>query len=202
MSFNLTKNEPFNLAKANNGPALSKIFLGLGWDVAKSTAKPGLMGKLFGGGSAAVESVDLDSSCMMFDSNKKLVDSIWFGQLKSKDGSVKHGGDNRTGAGEGDDEVIKVELDMVPANVQTLVFTINSFTGVTFEKIESAFVRVVDQNNNQEFARFNLAANGRYTAQIMAKVTRAGTGWTVTALGVPTNGRTVQDLVPAVLALI
>ena len=201
MSFNLTKNEPFNLAKANNGPALSKIFLGLGWDVAKSTAKPGLMGKLFGG-SPAVESVDLDSSCLMFDANKKLLDSVWFCQLKSKDGSVRHGGDNRTGAGDGDDEVIEVELDRVPANVQTLVFVINSFTGVTFEKIESAVVRVVDQTNNQEFARFNLAANGRYTAQIMAKVTRVGTGWAVTALGVPTNGRTVQDLVPAVLVLL
>ena len=75
---------------------------------------------------------------------------IWFSQLKSKDGSIVHTGDNRTGDGDGDDEVINVDLSKIPANVVSLVFTVSSFTGQTFETVENAFCRIVNANNNQE----------------------------------------------------
>jgi stress response protein SCP2 len=123
MAVNLQKGQKISLDK-EAGSALTKVVMGLGWDVAK---KKGFFG--FGGGSAEI---DLDTSCLMFDEAGQMVDIVWFRQLQSKDGSIKHSGDNRTGAGEGDDEQIMVDLSRVPANVKSLVFTVNSFTGQTF----------------------------------------------------------------------
>jgi tellurium resistance protein TerZ len=73
----------------------------------------------------------------------QMVDIVWFRQLQSKDGSIKHSGDNRTGAGEGDDEQIIVDLSRIPANVKSLVFTVNSFTGQNFSQVENAYCRIV-----------------------------------------------------------
>ena len=91
---------------------------------------------MFSGG----DSIDLDASAIMFDENNKALDSIWFGQLQSRDGSIKHSGDNRTGDGDGDDESIHVDLTKVPAQVKSIVFTISSFRGQTFEKLKMLFV--------------------------------------------------------------
>ncbi|MYR21046.1 TerD family protein, partial [Streptomyces sp. SID6137] len=87
----------------------------------------------------------------------------------------------------------------VPVHIDQIVFTVNSFTGQTFQEVENAFCRLVDESNGQELARYTLAGGGGYTAQIMAKVHRAGSGWTMTALGTAANGRTFQDLMPAIL---
>ena len=87
------------------------------------------------------------------------MDQVWFGHLKSNDGSVQHTGDSRTGDGAGDDESIKVDLPRVPANVATLVLTINSFTGQDFSQIENAFCRVVDETNEAEIARYDLTGS-------------------------------------------
>jgi tellurium resistance protein TerZ len=86
----------------------------------------------------------------------------------------------------------------VPANVATLVFTINSFTGQDFSQIENAFCRVVDETNEAEIARYDFTGSGRHTAQIMAKLTRDGNGWSMTAIGSPASGRTFEDLLPSV----
>ena len=94
MAINLEKGQKINLQKAD-GSSLQQIFLGVGWDVAKSK---GFLG--FGGGSA---DIDLDASVILFDENKQVVDVVYFGHLKSKDGSIVHTGDNRTGAGDGDE---------------------------------------------------------------------------------------------------
>ena len=94
MSISLVKGQKISLAK-QDGSSLSKIFLGAGWDVAKS----GGMFGLFGGGN---KSIDLDVSVITFDANKKQLDNVYFGQLRSRDGSIVHSGDNLTGAGEGD----------------------------------------------------------------------------------------------------
>ncbi|MBA2414785.1 MAG: TerD family protein [Geodermatophilaceae bacterium] len=125
---------------------------------------------------------------------------MWFGQLRSADGSVVHTGDNLTGAGEGDDESIIVDLAALPANVTALLFTVNSFTGQNFSQIENAFCRLVDETNQDELARYDLTGSGSHNAQLMAKVSRDGTGWSMTAIGATTSGRTVQDLVPAAVA--
>ena len=186
----LTKGQTVNLTK-NGGGGLARVIMGLGWDVAM---KKGLFGSRPGA------PVDLDASCAMFDAQGELVDTVWFGQLKSRDGSVVHTGDNRTGDGDGDDEQIKVDLTQLPASVSTLVFTVNSFTGITFEKIENATCRIVDQDTNAELARYELSGSGTHTAQIMAKITQSGGAWTMTAIGERASGRTMHDLMPAIRA--
>ena len=191
MGVNLSKGQAISLEKTA-GTTLTRVVMGLGWDVAK---KKGLMG-MFGGPGE----VDLDASCVLFDATGNPLDAIWFQQLRSKDGSIQHTGDNLTGAGEGADEQIVVDLPSVPGNVQSLVFVVNSFTGQNFSQIENAFCRVVNQANNQEIARFNLSAQGSHTAQIMAKITRSGGEWNMTAIGEISSGRTFHDLMPAMKA--
>ena len=121
MAVNLQKGQKISLEKEAGG-TLSSIVMGLGWDAVKKSG--GFFG--FGGGSAEI---DLDASCLLFDENKQVLDSVWFRQLRSRDGSITHTGDNRTGDGDGDDEQIIVNLNSVPANIKSLVFTVNSFTG-------------------------------------------------------------------------
>lgn len=187
MAISLTKGQSISLEK-QGGSGLSKVRMGLGWDPAKPS---GFFGKLLGG----AEEIDLDASCILFDANKNSIDTVWFRQLSSKDGSIKHSGDNRTGDGDGDDETISVDLARLPAQVTSLVFTVNSFRGQTFDQVENAFCRLVDQASNQEIAKFKLAEKGKHTGVVMAILKREAAGWTMTAVGRPTNGRTAQDLV-------
>lgn len=194
MAINLQKGQKISLSKEAGGN-LNKIVMGLGWD-AKKSGGGGLLGGLFSGGG---DSIDLDASCVMFDDNNKVVDTIYFGHLKSKDGSIVHTGDNRTGDGEGDDEQIKVELDKVPASVKALVFTVNSYTGQTFDSVDNAFCRLVDAKTNAEIARYTLSAQGSHTAQIMAKVYRHGGEWKMHAIGENGTGRTIENLLPQII---
>jgi len=190
MSVNLQKGQKISLDKEAGG-GLSRVTMGLGWDAIKSK---GFFG--FGGGKS--DAVDLDASVVMFDESNKPVDVIWFRQLKSKDGSIVHTGDNRTGAGDGDDEQITVDLSAVPASVKALVFTVNSFTGQTFATVENAYCRLINAGNQQEVARFNLSVTGSHSAQIMAKLYRHGGEWKMHAIGENGNGRTFDDLMPQI----
>ena len=199
MAVNLSKGQKISLEKEAGG-ALSQIKMGLGWDVGEAPQKSGgFLGGLFGGGGSAGGSIDLDASCIMLDANKQMVDAIWFGQLQSKDSSVQHTGDNRTGAGEGDDEVINVNLSRIPDHVQALVFTVNSFTGQTFATVNNAFCRLVNASNNSEVARYDLSAQGSHTALILAKIYRHNGEWKMHAIGETASGRTFHDLMPAIL---
>jgi tellurium resistance protein TerZ len=189
MPLSLTKNQTISLEKTA-GSGLRNVTMGLGWDVAKPK---GFLGKLMGGGG---DSIDLDASALLFDASGKMLDSVWFRQLKSTDGSVVHTGDNRTGAGDGDDEQIKVDLSRVPANVQTIVFTVNSFLGQDFGKVENAYCRLVNDAGGAEIAKFNLSAGGAHTGQVMARLYRQGSDWNLQALGTPSSGRTFQDMMP------
>jgi tellurium resistance protein TerZ len=189
MTVNLQKGQKISLDKEAGG-ALSRVTMGLGWDAIKK-------GGIFGFG-AKTESVDLDASCVMFDDQNRTVDVVWFRQLKSQDGSIVHTGDNRTGAGDGDDEQIIVDLSRVPANVRSLVFTVNSFTGQTFAQVENAYCRVVNAANNQEVARYDLSVQGEHTAQIMAKLYRHNGEWKMHAIGENGRGRTFDELLPQI----
>jgi tellurium resistance protein TerZ len=189
MSVNLQKGQKISLEKEAGG-ALSRVIMGLGWDAIK---KKGLFG--FG---AKSESVDLDASCILFDESNRPVDYVWFRQLKSKDGSVVHTGDNRTGAGEGDDEQIIVDLPRVPPNVKALVFTVNSFTGQNFSQVENAYCRILNAADQKEVARYDLSVQGNHTAQIMAKLYRHGGEWKMHAIGENGSGRTFEDLLPLI----
>ncbi|MBC3413070.1 MULTISPECIES: TerD family protein [Pseudomonas] len=186
MALTLSKNQSISLEKTG-GAGLTKVTLGLGWDPEKT----GFMGKLFGQG----DSIDLDASCILFDANLQPVDLVWFRQLQSRDGSIRHSGDNRTGEGDGDDESISVDLSALPASVTHLVFTVNSFTGQSFERVKNAYCRIVNAANKSELARFNLTEQGKHTGVVMANLSRGASGWEFKAIGQTTSGRTADDLV-------
>ena len=190
MAINLVKGQKISLEKESGG-GLGKVTMGLGWDTKKAGGFLGFGGK--------EQDIDLDASCVLFDENKQILDAVWFRQLASKDGSIRHTGDNRTGAGDGDDEQIIVDLPNVHPTVKSLVFVVNSFTGQNFSQIENAFCRIVDARNGGEIAKYNLSATGMHTAQIMAKVYRHNNEWKMHAVGENATGRTFAELVPAIL---
>ncbi|MFC7216608.1 TerD family protein [Streptomyces polyrhachis] len=189
MSVNLSKGQAISLEKSGGG-SLSAVRMGLGWQAAP---RRGLFG-------SRTREIDLDASAVLF-ADKQPVDVVFFRHLVSDDGSVRHTGDNLVGgAGQGgDDESILVDLQRVPVHIDQIVFTVNSFTGQTFAEVQNAFCRLVDETNGQELARYTLTGGGNATAQVMAKVTRSGAGWTMTAIGAPASGRTFQDLMPSIL---
>ncbi|MEU8350740.1 TerD family protein [Streptomyces sp. NPDC048845] len=189
MSVNLSKGQGISLEKSGGG-SLSAVRMGLGWQAAP---RRGLFG-------TRTKEIDLDASAVLF-ADKQPVDVVFFRHLTSDDGSVRHTGDNLVGgAGQGgDDEAILVDLQRVPVHIDQIVFTVNSFTGQTFAEVQNAFCRIIDETNGEEIARYTLTGGGQYTAQIMAKVHRTGSGWSMTAVGTPANGRTFQDLMPAIV---
>lgn len=191
MSVILQKGQKISLDKESGG-ALNRVTMGLGWDAVKS--------KGFLGFGAKTAEVDLDASVVLFDANKGPVDVVWFRQLKSRDGSIVHTGDNRTGAGDGDDEQIVVDLNRVPAEVTALVFTVNCFTGQNFSSVENAYCRLINAANQQEIARFDLSVQGNHSAQIMAKLYRHNGEWKMHAIGENGVGRTFDDLMPQITA--
>lgn len=183
MGINLVKGQKINLQKSDGVTPLKNVNVGLGWDTAT-----GLFG--FGGGS-----IDLDASCAMFDANKNLVDTVWFVHLDSNDRSITHSGDNRTGDGDGDDETIKINLDKVSANVESLVITVSSFTGQTFDKVKNCFARLVDLDSNVEICKYNLDEKGGHTGMIMVKLYRHNGVWKASAIGQSVSSRTIYDLI-------
>ncbi len=185
MAITLEKRQTISLEKTA-GSTLRNVRLGLGWDAAKPS---GFFGKLLGG-----EEIDLDASCIVADAARNPLDLVWFRQLKSKCGNILHTGDNRTGHGDDDDESIIVNLAGLSPDVNALVFTVNSFTGQSFTKVENAYCRIVDEDTNKELARINLSDQGNHTGLIMAYLKRDANGWKFTAVGSTTRGRTVQDL--------
>lgn len=144
------------------------------------------------------DGIDLDASCLLFDAAGNLVDAVWFQQLRSKDGSIQHTGDNRSGQGEGDDEQILVDLERVPATVSYLVFTVNSFSGQSFDQVQRAFCRLIDGADQREIARYDLGCQGSHTAMVMAKLYRHNQEWKMHAIGESARGQTVKDLLPVI----
>lgn len=169
----LVKGQRVNLRKAGGEP-LSYVRTGVGWD-------PVSRGGMFGG---KAPDIDLDASVVLF-SDMSPVDVVYYSSLTSKDGSIRHQGDNLTGEGNGDDEVIVVDLTRIPAYVTTLLFIVTSYKGHTFEQISNAYCRLVDGATNTELARFTFTGGMPYTGMVLAKVYRSGTGedWKMEAIG-------------------
>lgn len=180
----LEKGQKVDLGKSGSG-GLSRVFMGLGWDPVE---KRGLFG-----GKKKID-VDLDASAVVFDSGGAIVDVVFFNKLNSDCGSIVHEGDNLTGAGDGDDEVINVDLAMLPSNVETIVFTVSSYRGHTLDMIENASCRLVDKSTGKELANYNLSGMDAHTALVMAKLSRKGGQWSMTAIGKECEGRTVANL--------
>lgn len=189
MGISLSKGQSISLSKDKG---LTSVMMGLGWDAVQAKASGGFLSKVFGGGGSGEIEIDLDASVMVFDGAKNLLETIAFNRLTGT--GIKHGGDNRTGAGDGDDEVIYVDLSAIDPRAQHLVFTVNSFSGQTFNEVENAVARLVDQSKGEEIARFELADQGSHTGVVMASLSKDGGGWKMTAHGKPCAGRMACDI--------
>lgn len=190
MGINLSKGQTIDLTKSAGG-TLTTIAAAAGWDPAKKKKS------FFGGGGSS--EIDLDASCAIF-SGSNLTDTVYFGQKNSQDGAIRHSGDNLTGAGDGDDETINLDLSRLNPAATAIVFTINSFQGQTFNEVDNAYTRIIDLKTNAELCRYSLSDAGTHTGMIIGVLKKSGSDWTFTAIGERTNGRTIQDMVPQMRA--
>ncbi|MBW8796021.1 MAG: TerD family protein [Streptomyces sp.] len=174
----LQKNQTVSLVKGGR-PLLSQVMMGLGWE-------PAFRGK----------DIDLDASVIAYGPQRDHVDSCYFGKLSILNGAIKHSGDNLTGEGGGDDEVIAVDLGRIPPEVTGLVFTVNSFSGQKFTEVAKAYCRLLDAATGEELVRFDLTNAEAQTGVMMAKLVRQFSGeWDMTAMGSFVKARTVRNMV-------
>jgi tellurium resistance protein TerZ len=166
----LSKGQELVLADEAGQP-LGRLRMGLGWDKERTA---GFMG-------TGAPEVDLDASAVAF-ADGQLADLAFYNNLETRDGSVVHLGDNLTGRGEGDDEVITVDLSRVHPKIDTVFFMVSSYHGHTFEWIANAYVRLVDEHD-VELARFTLTGGLPQTGMAMAKIFRDGEQWRLRAIG-------------------
>ncbi|GAA3718619.1 TerD family protein [Streptomyces sp. NPDC047002] len=173
MGVSLSKGGNVSLTKA--APNLTAVTVGLGWDVRTTTG----------------QDFDLDASALLTNAEGKVTQDanfVFFNNLKSPDGSVEHTGDNLTGEGEGDDEQIKVNLTTVPADVEKIVFPVSIYDAETrqqsFGQVRNAFIRVVNQADNNELARYDLTEDASTeTAMVFGELYRNGAEWKFRAIG-------------------
>ncbi len=174
MAISLKKGQKVDLTKSN--PGLTKIVIGLGWDVNK-----------YDGG----KDFDLDTSAFMLSPEGKVADEknfIYFNNPKSSEGSVSHSGDNKTGAGAGDDEQIKIDLAIVPATVHKISFAITIHEAQernqNFGQVSNAYVRVVNEASGEELIRYDLGEDFSIeTAVVVCDLYRNGQEWKFNAIG-------------------
>jgi tellurium resistance protein TerD len=173
MSISIAKGGNVSLSK--EAPGLTKILIGLGWDTRATDGAD----------------FDLDASAFLCAESGKVrsdADFIFYNQLKSSDGSVEHTGDNLTGEGEGDDEAIKVDLSRVPAEIQKVAVAVTIHDAdnrrQNFGMVQNAFIRVVNDSDNKEIARYDLSEDySTETALIFGEVYRHGAEWKFRAVG-------------------
>jgi tellurium resistance protein TerD len=175
MAISLNKGGNVSLTKEAGAAGLSKIAVGLGWDVRTTTGVD----------------FDLDASALMVRADGKVVSDqhfVFYGNLTSPDGSVAHQGDNLTGEGEGDDEVVDVDLTSVPAEVDRIVFPVSIYDadskGQNFGQVINAFIRIVNAANGTELARYDLSEDASSeTAMVFGEVYRRESEWKFRAVG-------------------
>ncbi|OOO00282.1 MAG: chemical-damaging agent resistance protein C [Epulopiscium sp. Nele67-Bin004] len=179
MAINLRKGQKVDLTKSN--PGLQQIVVGLGWDVSA-----------FDG----VKDFDLDASVFLTGVNGKATsedDFIFYGNLEHPSGSVVHAGDNRTGAGDGDDEIIKVGLSQVPANIDKIIFTVTIYDAdvrnQNFGMIQNAFIRIYNEQTNEVILEYDLDEDFSIeTAVVFGELYRNNGEWKFSAIGSGFNG--------------
>ncbi|MDO5520895.1 MAG: TerD family protein [bacterium] len=193
MAVSLQKGQKISLTKENTG--LETILIGLGWDEVEQPKKRFLF-------SQKTEDVDCDASAILLK-NGKLAngkeDIVYFGQLRHKTDAVRHMGDNLTGAGDGDDEQIIVELKKLPQEYDRIVVAVNIYSARTrnqhFGMIRNCFIRLVDAKTNREMCKYNLSENyDGMTAMIFGEVYRKGNEWKFNAIGQPTQDNSISEL--------
>ncbi|MFJ2548237.1 TerD family protein [Pseudomonas sp. NPDC087612] len=171
----LTLQKGGNLSLTKTDPSLTKIIVGLGWDPRSTDGTE----------------FDLDASAFLLGANGKVrgeADFIFYNQLKSQDGSIEHTGDNRTGAGDGDDEVLKVDLSRVPADIEKVAFTVTIHDAEArkqnFGQVGGSFIRIANEVTGAEVVRYDLAEDASTeTAMIFAELYRNNGEWKFRAVG-------------------
>ncbi len=187
MPVNLVKGQKVNLVKES--PSMRHVRVGLGWDEAQQ--KGGFFASLFAGKPA---DIDCDASVILCGADGKVVSStikdccVYFGNLVHPSGAIRHAGDNLTGGGDGDDEQIMIDLQMLPANVQKLVFVVNIYDANAkhqhFGMIRNAFIHITDTQANKELCRYNLTDDfSGFTGLVVGELDRNGGQWEFTAVG-------------------
>ena len=174
MPINLSKGQKVSLTKEN--PSLSRIMVGLGWDVNE-----------FDSGA----DFDLDASAFLLGANGKCPtekEFVFYGNLAHPSGAVVHQGDNLTGAGEGDDEQIEVDLRQLPSNIERVAFTVTIYDSdrrrQNFGQVSNAFIRLVDMTGNTELCRFNLTDDySGMTGMVVGEIYRRNGEWKFNAIG-------------------
>lgn len=190
MAVSLMKGQKISLSKESAG--LSVVTVGLGWDEAKK--KKGFFAK-------KEKDIDCDASAILLTNDvlTSKSDIVYFANLKHSSGSVVHMGDNLTGAGDGDDEQITVDLTRVPYNVNRIVFVVNIYQAVQrkqhFGMINNAFIRIVDNRNNNEICRYNLTDDySGCMAMIFGEIYKYNDEWKFNAIGQGTTDESITDL--------
>lgn len=190
MAVSLQKGQKISLSKESTG--LNQILIGLGWDQVEQPHK------LF---ARKAKEIDCDASAILCQNGKfmKKDDLIYFGNLKHKSGAVQHLGDNLTGAGDGDDEQIIVELKKLPQNYDKIIIVVNIYDAVArrqhFGMIENCFIRIVDGHTNQELCKYNLSENyDNMTAMIFGEVYYHNGEWKFNAIGQATADKNLGEL--------
>lgn len=186
MSVNLQKGQKINLTKSSD-TALRAVMVGLGWDEVEQKR---------GWFAPKPASIDCDASAILCGADGKVISReinqsiIYFGNLRDSSDSIIHMGDNLTGAGDGDDEQIRIYLETVPKEIAKIVFVVNIYDARAkhqhFGLIKNAFIRIVNMQNNTEICRFNLSENyENMTGLIVGEIYRRESDWKFNAIGQP-----------------
>ena len=189
MSINLKKGQKIDLTKGSGG--LKRVMVGLGWDEAQQQGGGFLKG-LLGGGKT--QTIDCDASAILCGEDGKVVSNevrqccVYFGNLRHSSGAIIHQGDNLTGAGEGDDEQIMVDLSKIPSEIGKIVFVVNIYDARSknqhFGMIRNAFIRLVNMDNNTEICRYNLSEDySGMTGLVVGEIYRRNGEWKFNAVG-------------------
>lgn len=194
----LSKDQVVSLKKESKS-ALGLIHVGLGWKAASSQEKKGFFSSLFGSSKTETDEIDLDASVILLNEDKEIEDTIFFGNRQSYCRSVFHHGDDLTGGtGDQDNEVIDIDLSKIRDDIEHIAITVNSFTGQTFDAVESSFCRVVSKAEG-EIVRYDLADKGEHTGVVVAIISRCGGDWNFKAVGAAGKGRTASSLEDVIL---
>ncbi len=164
------------------------LAIGLGWDNRK---KKGLINKFL----KKEYEVDLDLSCVVYNNDDIRMDTVWYAQLNSKDGAIKHSGDDTLGKEGGDDENISVDLFRLSPESKTIFFAISSFSGNRLKRIKNCYMRVFDARSGKNILRYDKGGE-ESTAKVMLRLKREEGGWSVKALGIGCKGQNIEDVYP------